>query len=249
MKGFATNRKAVLDFPALSFWSNENKTTAAVNDKDAAGTCWGQPPLLQQPGGTTIFRPSQVSKAEQTPSLCLEAPNFASVSETSCVHSWQHHKEPSDSCYITRNLSSSSESGWGTALSRGLLLLKEVGRVGDRDPTPICLHLGSFSSNFSTFFLHEPARNLDNSHCNQCYACVLNANLRAEFKSVCRIPRAPKAINAENKFNLTWKKGLNIYAPNMSSSLHSSVPFIAELFLSTESHPFELGHSLFRKYN
>lgn len=170
-------------------------------------------------------------------------------SETSCACSWQHHKEPSDSCYIIHNWSSLSESGWGTALSRGLLLLKEVGRVGDRDPTSICLHLGSFSSSFSTFFLHKPARNLYNSHWNQCYARVLNANLRAEFKSVCRIPRAPKAINAENKFNLTWKKGLNIYAPNISSSLHSSVPFIAELFSSTESHPFELGHSLFRKYN
>lgn len=248
MKGFATNRKAVLDFPALSFCSNENKTNTAANDKDAAGTCWGQPPLLHQPGGTTIFRSSQVTKAEQTPSLCLEAPTLI-LSETSCACSWQHHKEPSDSCYIIHNWSSLSESGWGTALSRGLLLLKEVGRVGDRDPTSICLHLGSFSSSFSTFFLHKPARNLYNSHWNQCYARVLNANLRAEFKSVCRIPRAPKAINAENKFNLTWKKGLNIYAPNMSSSLHSSVPFIAELFSSTESHPFELGHSLFRKYN
>lgn len=83
MKGFATNSKAALDSPALSFCSNENETTIAVNDKDAAGMCWGQPPLLQQPGGTTIFRPSQVTKAEQTPSLCQEAPNFASVTETS----------------------------------------------------------------------------------------------------------------------------------------------------------------------
>lgn len=183
------------------------------------------------------------------PSLCLEAPNFASVSETSCVHSWWHHKEPSDFCSMIYNLSSLSESGWGTALPWGLLLLKEVGRVGDRTPTSICLHSGSFWNNFSTFFLQKPARNLDNSHCNQCHAHVLNASLRAEFKSFCRIPRAQKAINAENKSNLTWKKGLNIYTPNISSSLHSSVPFIAELFLSTESHPFELGHSLFRKNN
>lgn len=232
MKGFATNRKAVLDFPALSFHWNENKTT--VNDKDAAGMCSSQPPLQQQPGGTTIFRPSQVTTAEQIPSLCLEAASFASVSETSCVRSWQHHKEPSDSCYIIHNLASLSESTWGTALSRGLL---EVGRVGDRNPTSICLQLWSFRSNFFTLFLQKPARNLGNSHCNQCYAHILNANLRAELKSVCRIPRAQKAINAENKFNLTWKKGLNIYAPNMSSSLHSSVPFIVELFLSTESHP------------
>lgn len=173
--------------------------------------------------GTTIFRPSQVTKAEQTPPLCLEAPNFASVSETSCIHSWWHIKEPSDSSYILHNLSSSSESGWGTALSRGLLLLKEVGRVGDRDLHINLSSLRIFLKQLSHLFLAKACRKLDNSHCNQCYAQVLNASLRAEFKSVCRNPRAQKAINAENKFNLTWKKGLNIYAPNMSSSFHSSV--------------------------
>lgn len=39
MKGFDTKRKVVLDFSALSFCSNENKTITAVNDKDAAGMC------------------------------------------------------------------------------------------------------------------------------------------------------------------------------------------------------------------
>lgn len=118
-KGFATNKKAVLDLPALSFRSNENKTTTAVKDKDAAGTCWGQHfcsnPVAQLfPKSPRLNRPCHSVWRHQT--LLLSQKHLV------CAHG---------------GITSSPQTpvlSYITYLSRGLLLLKELGRVGDRDP-------------------------------------------------------------------------------------------------------------------
>lgn len=149
---------------------------------------------------------------------------------------------------IIHNLSSLSESGWGTAQSRSSAVQGgvESGRQGP--PPQFFFTQDLFEATSPIFSLQNPARNLDNSNCNQCHAHALIASLRAEFKSVCRIPRVQKALNAENKFNLTWKtKGLNIYAPNMSSSLFSTI-YSWITFVHWKSSLW-IGHSLFRKHN